>query len=139
MMKEVNEEQIEQTNDVVNTPNRVDYSCNPQGDKIDGFPDFIEILPDGNYKVIMRKIKQIKNKYDYFIVEDISGRKLKQLQDRAKNSKGETVVEKLQELLIQNAVLYPVMSDTEYDNLKSSEILRLGNAINIIYDVQSFF
>ena len=58
MMKEVNEEQIEQTNDVVNTPNRVDYSCNPQGDKIDGFPDFIEILPDGNYKVIMKtKIK----------------------------------------------------------------------------------
>jgi len=44
-----------------------------------------------------------------------------------------------QELLIQNAELYPVMSDTEYDNLKSSEILRLGNAINIIYDVQSFF
>jgi hypothetical protein len=80
--------------------------------------DFIEILPDGNYKITMRKIKQIKNKYDYFLVEDISGRKLKQLQDRAKNSKGETVVEKLHKnCLLQNAVLYPVMSDTEYDNL----------------------
>lgn len=138
MMKEVNEEQIEQTNNI-NTQNSIDYSCNPHGDKIDGFPDFIEILEDGNYKITMRQIKQIKNKYDYFIVEDISGRKLKQLQDRAKNSKGETVVEKLQELLMQNAILYPILSDTEFDELKSSEILRLGNAINLIYDVQSFF
>ena len=133
MIQEVNEEKIEQKSE------GIDYSSNPQGERIDGFPEFIEVLPDGNFKVTMRQIKQIKNKHDYFIVEDISGRKLKQLQDRSKNSKGEMVAEKLQELLIQNAILYPEMSDTEYDSLKSSEILRLGNAINLIYDVQSFF
>lgn len=138
MIKEMNEEQIEQQKDVIKEQNSIDYSTNPCGEKIEEFPDFIEILNDGNYKVIMRQIKNIPNCYPYFIVEDIDGEKMKKLQDRSKKYDGELDTDKLQDLIIQNAILYPQLTIEQINKMKYSQIMRLSKAINMIYDVESF-
>ncbi len=115
-----------------------EYKNNPDGVKIEGFPEFITLLNDGNYKIEMRQIEGIKNKFDYFILEDIPSRKFNQLCDRSKNSKGEIQQDKLDELLIQNAILYPEIKENDIEELKTSEMFRLRKAINIIYDIESF-
>ncbi len=117
---------------------KLDYSSDPQGSVIEGFPEFITLLEDGNYRIEMRKIKGIDNNFDYIILEDMKNSKLKMLIDRSKNSKGDVSAEKLDELLVENAILYPKLTKDQIDDMKASEIFRLKKAINTVYDTESF-
>lgn len=117
---------------------KLDYSKNPIGTKIEGFPEFITLLEDGNYKVEMRKIKGVKTTFDYLVLEDIKHSKLKKLVDRAKKPNGEVSAEKLDELMIENAIVFPEVNQEVIEDMKSSEIFRLKKAINVVYDTESF-
>jgi len=130
MVENINENEKENEN--------IKYEDNPEGVNISEFPKFIKLLPDGNYKIEMRKINEIKRKYEYFVLEDMDYRKLKHLIDRSKNAKGETVPEKLDELMIQNAIIYPEVTSDDLDEMKSSDMFRLKGAINLVYDIDSF-
>lgn len=108
-----------------------DYSNNPKGMKIEGFPDYIEELPGDKYKIIMRD-------GTYYVCEEVTFAEIKQILDRSKTGTGATKDSYLVEGLFKRAIVYPEMDDEKINSLKGSHFFKLQHAFNKIYDIESF-
>jgi hypothetical protein len=110
---------------------KINYADNPEGIKIDGFPDYIKSLEDDNYKITMRD-------GTYYICEEITFKEIKNVLDRSKGGDGKAKETFIIEGLFRRAIVYPKMDKDSINNLKGSHFFKLQNAFNKIYDIESF-
>lgn len=108
-----------------------DYSNNPEGTKVEGFPEYIEELGGDKYKITMRD-------GTYYICEEVTFSEIKKILDRSKTGSGEIKESYLTEGLFKRAIVYPEMNEERINNLKGSHFFKLQHAFTKIYDIESF-
>ena len=100
-------------------------------DKVDGFPDWIQLRSDDKYIVTDRKGNE-------YLFEDVPNKRITRVANRIKGNKANIDEMKFQLGLISEAMVEPKMGELEIDELPGSIVTRLKGAVMKIFDLDSF-